>query len=134
MLTLTLQDGVIILVFQKFRLAPGRAECLWHNSLNSYFQICPPLKLKVLAPSGLHLLRLVSPLLPLTLRCFSGSFPRHEWDSGMHGIQPGVSCSPAGSCENMNVRSDECQVVTFRRGLEFVTLSCYLHLVDIFWP
>lgn len=32
----------------------------------------------------------------------------------------------------MNVKFNECQVVTFRRGAGFVTLSCHLHLVDIF--
>lgn len=45
----------------------------------SYSQIFPPLRLKVLSPSGLRLLRLLS---PQTLRCFSGSFPRHERDGG----------------------------------------------------
>lgn len=40
------------------------------------------LKLVVATFFGLRLLRLVSPLLPLTLGRFPGSFPRHEWDGG----------------------------------------------------
>lgn len=65
---------------------------------------------------------------------FRSLFQGMSGTAAMHGIQPGVSCSPAGPCENMNVSFDECPVVTFRRGLGFVTLSCHLHLVDIFWP
>lgn len=86
-------------------------------------------KLKLVAPSGL-----LPPVSPHFTLLFWVSSRSVSGTVAMHRIQPGVSCSPAGPCENMNVSFDECQVVTFRGGLGFVTLSCHLHLVEIFWP
>lgn len=88
----------------------------------------PPRSLRPTPPSPVF-----SSTSPSLYAAALGLFQGMSGTVAMHRIQPGVSCSPVGPCENMNVRFHECQLVTFRTGPGFVTLRCHLHLVDIFW-